>query len=254
MRGEQTFAVLIAGGKRGSDPQVSSYDTKLISSVSGYVATFLDNARLEHRRNAMFVGSIRALTAMVDAKDHYTLGHSERVALLSQQLASTMGLPPETVERTHLCGLLHDVGKVGVPEAVLTKTSRLSDEEFEIIKLHPRQGYDMLKAIPNFEDILGGVLTHHERWDGRGYPANVAGSDIPLFGRILDLADSIDAMSSNRAYRSALPRNKVIDEIKACAGAQFDPELAPLFAAMDFTDFDDLLAVNADRSASMRAA
>lgn len=249
-----TSAILVAGGKRGDDPQVSSYDTKLIASVSGYVGTFLDNARLEHRRNAMFVGSIGALTAMVDAKDHYTLGHSERVALLASQLGTCMGLPIETTERIHLSGLLHDVGKVGVPEAVLTKTSRLTDEEFEIIKRHPRQGYDMLKGIPAFEDILGGVLTHHERWDGRGYPDKTSGEDIPLFGRILCLADSFDAMSSNRAYRSALPREKVIEEIRACAGKQFDPNLAPIFASMDFHAFDELLAVNASRSANVKAA
>ncbi len=249
-----TSAILVAGGKRGDDPQVSSYDTKLIASVSGYVGTFLDNARLEHRRNAMFVGSIGALTAMVDAKDHYTLGHSERVALLACQLAKLIELPTETTERIHLSGLLHDVGKVGVPEAVLTKTDRLTDEEFEIIKRHPRQGYDMLKGIPSFEDILGGVLTHHERWDGRGYPDKTSGEDIPLFGRILCLADSFDAMSSNRAYRSAMPREKVIEEIRACAGKQFDPNLAPIFASMDFTAFDELLAVNASRSANVKAA
>lgn len=254
VRDDHTCAILIAGGKRGDDPQVSSYDTKLISSVSGYVGTFLDNARLEVRRNAMFVGSIQALTALVDAKDHYTQGHSERVALLAKQLGTAMGLPVEIVERIHLSGLLHDVGKVGVPEAVLTKTSRLTDEEFELIKLHPQLGYDVLKGIPDFEDILEGVLTHHERWDGRGYPDGIAGEQIPLFGRVMCLADSFDAMSSNRAYRAAMPREKVISEIIACAGQQFDPSLAPIFAALDFTAYDELLAINAHRATQFNAA
>jgi len=254
VRDDHTNAILIAGGKRGDDPQVSSYDTKLISSVSGYVGTFLDNARLEVRRNAMFVGSIRALTALVDAKDQYTQGHSERVALLAKQLGAAMGLPIEVVERIHLSGLLHDVGKVGVPEAVLTKRSRLTEEEFELIKLHPQLGYDVLKGIPDFEDILEGVLAHHERWDGMGYPDRVAGDEIPLFGRVMCLADSFDAMSSNRAYRAAMPREKVISEIIACGGKQFDPKLAPIFAAMDFTAYDELLEINAHRATQFKAA
>jgi HD-GYP domain-containing protein (c-di-GMP phosphodiesterase class II) len=254
MRNDRVVAILVAGGKRGDDPQISSYDTKLIASVAGYVGTFLDNSRLEARRNAMLVGSIQALTAIVDAKDHYTLGHSERVALLGAQLAQEAGFPPDIAERVHLAGLLHDVGKVGVPEVVLCKTSRLTDDEFDIIKKHPKIGYDILKGIPDFDDILGGVLTHHERWDGRGYPDRLAGESIPLFGRILCLADSFDAMSSNRAYRPALPREKVLAEIRSCAGGQFDPELAPIFAKMDFTAFDEMLAVNATRSAQFRAA
>lgn len=254
MRDDRVVAILVAGGKRGDDPQVSSYDTKLIASVAGYVGTFLDNSRLEARRNAMLVGSIQALTAIVDAKDHYTLGHSERVALLGAQLAEEAGFAPEIAERVHLAGLLHDVGKVGVPEAVLCKTSRLTDDEFDIIKKHPRIGFDILKGIPDFDDILGGVLTHHERWDGRGYPDRIAGEAVPLFGRILCLADSFDAMSSNRAYRPALPRDKVLAEIRSCAGGQFDPELAPVFARMDFTAFDEMLAVNAKRSAQFLAA
>jgi HD-GYP domain-containing protein (c-di-GMP phosphodiesterase class II) len=254
VRDNKVVGMLVAGGKRGDDPQISSYDTKLMSSVAGYVGTFIDNARLEARRNAMFVGSIQALTAIVDAKDHYTLGHSERVALLAAQLAEAAGLPPETAERVHLSGLLHDVGKVGIPEVVLTKTSRLTEDEFEIIKRHPRMGYDILKGIPDFTDILSGVLTHHERWDGRGYPDQASGEAIPLFGRILCLADSFDAMSSNRAYRSALTREKVLNEIRSCAGSQFDPELAPIFASMDFTAFDEMLAINATRSAQFKAA
>ena len=136
--------------------------------------------------------------------------------------------------RVYLSGLLHDVGKIGVPESVLTKPGRLTDEEFAAIRKHPTIGGQILGNIRQLQDIIPGVLYHHERWDGRGYPHMIAGENIPLMGRIICVADSFDAMSSTRTYRPALPLETVLEEIRRCAGTQFDPMLARLFVTLDF--------------------
>ncbi|MEC9374101.1 MAG: HD-GYP domain-containing protein [Planctomycetota bacterium] len=235
------IGALLAGDK-GENAQVTSVDMKMLEAASAHLRVLLENAALYDDQQAMFVGTLRALTAAIDAKDRYTRGHSERVALMASRLAAAMGMDEDTVKRVHICGLVHDVGKIGVPEAVLCKTGRLTDEEFQFIKAHPEIGHHILHDIPQLEDILPGVLSHHERWDGRGYPHGLAGEDIPLFGRIVALADSFDAMSSNRTYRSALPRAQVLEEIRRCAGAQFDPEMAPVFASLDFSEFDRVVA------------
>src|SRR5690606_26088192 len=157
------------------------------------------------------------------AKDRYTCGHSERVAMLARRIAQAAGLSGPQAERVHICGLLHDVGKIGVPEAVLCKPGRLNDEEFALITQHPAIGHRILKDIPMLEDVLPGVLHHHERFDGRGYPSGLAGQQIPLIARIIALADTFDAMSSTRSYRPAMPRERVLAEITREAGSQLDP-------------------------------
>ncbi|MBL9031526.1 MAG: HD-GYP domain-containing protein [Phycisphaerae bacterium] len=246
--------VIIACDKRGDDPQVSSYDTQLIGAGAAFAGSFAENARLYHDHKAMFLGSLRALTAAIDAKDAYTRGHSERVAHVARQLAFAAGFRPVAAERVHVCGLLHDVGKIGVPEAVLLKPGRLSDDEFELIKRHPAIGHGILKDIPSLHDVLPGVLHHHERWDGMGYPEGLAGDKIPLVARVLALADTFDAMSSNRSYRSAMPRERVLAEIAANAGKQFDPELASIFVRLDFAEFDAMVARHASQQALPAAA
>lgn len=233
------YGWLLVGGKQGDDSYVSSHDTKTIDSITGIFAAFLENSRLYEEQRRTFVGTVRALSGAIDAKDRYTRGHSDRVAMLSKQLALEIGYNDEDAERVRLCGILHDVGKIGVPEAVLCKNGRLTDEEFDLIKLHPEIGANMLKELPSLQDILPGVLHHHERWDGRGYPMGLAGEDIPELGRILALADTFDAMSSNRAYRSAMPREKVLAEIANCAGTQFEPRLAEAFLKLDLSEYDE---------------
>lgn len=241
-RGGQPVGLLMAGSKGGEDPQVSSYDTRLLEAVAGYMSAFVENAALYAEQNATFLGTLRAMTAAIDAKDRYTCGHSERVALLARQLAVAAGFDEARAERVHIAGLVHDVGKIGVPEAVLCKAGRLTDEEFGLIKLHPEIGHHILRDIPLFQDVLPGVLYHHERWDGRGYPARLAGDDIPLIARIIGIADTFDAMSSTRSYRPALPRDHTLAEIAKCAGAQFDPDLAALFVTLDLSAYDRMLA------------
>ncbi len=137
---------------------------------------------------------------------------------------------------------MHDIGKIGVPEAVLTKPGKLTEAEFDWIRKHPEIGYRILRDIPRVRDILPGVLYHHERFDGQGYPEGIAGDDIPLVARLISLADAFDAMSSTRTYRPTLSRPEVLQEILDCAGTQFDPELAPVFVKLDFSEFDRMFA------------
>jgi len=141
-----------------------------------------------------------------------------------------------------MAGLLHDVGKIGVPEAVLQKAGRLTNEEFEQMKRHPGVGAKILADIKQVEDIIPGVLHHHERYDGKGYPAGLSGQEIPLMGRIICLADCFDAMTSNRTYRRALPLEVALCEIRRCSGTQFDPTLAESFLRIGADALRDLLS------------
>ncbi|MCZ6836422.1 MAG: HD domain-containing protein [Planctomycetota bacterium] len=240
MRDGKAIGLLIAGGKQGADQRVSSSDIKLVGATASHLAIFMENAALYDDLSTMFMGTLEALTSAIDAKDRYTCGHSQRVAFLSKQLAHAAGLDPYTIGRVHVAGLVHDVGKIGVPEIVLTKPGRLTKEEFDLIKKHPEIGYRILKDIPQLSDILPGVLHHHESWDGRGYPHGLVGEEIPLMGRLIALADSFDAMSSTRTYRSAMTREEVLEEIDRCTGTQFDPQLAPIFVRLDFAEYEQM--------------
>lgn len=254
IRDGRVVGALIAGDKSGRDPAISSHDTQLIHASGGFVNAFLENSALYLEQKQLFLGTIQAVTAAIDAKDHYTRGHSERVSHLAELLARAVGLSERDIEWARISGLVHDVGKIGVPEAVLTKPGRLTDEKFRAIKLHPEIGHRILRAVLPLAPALPGVLSHHERYDGRGYPNGLRGEEIPLLARIIGLADTFDAMSSNRSYRSAMTRDKVLAEITRCAGTQFDPKLAPLFVAMDFSGFDALIAKHAADAPTYQAA
>lgn len=170
--------------------------------------------------------AVQSLALAVEAKDPYTKGHSERVAEVSEHLASIMGLPPFQVERVRIAGILHDIGKIGVPEAVLLKKGKLDAQEFELIRKHPVDGRNILCPLHFLSDILPAVYHHHERYDGKGYPAGLAGEAIPLWARIIQVADTYDAMTSNRPYRDAFSKAHAASEIARCAGTQFDPTVA----------------------------
>ncbi len=250
----EVVGVLLAGNKAGSCPMesdVTSGEMMFLEAASNLLGVFHENIARFDEQKQLFMGTLKALTAAIDAKDQYTRGHSERVAYMGAMLAQAMGMDAKEIERVHTTGLVHDVGKIGVPEAVLCKTGKLTDEEFGLIKLHPVTGYNILKGIPTIDAILPGVLYHHERWDGRGYPEGLKEKDIPQIGRILALADTFDAMSSTRSYRPAMPRETVLEEIRNCAGTQFDPALAPLFVKLNFSGYDRLVAKH---GAAARAA
>jgi len=242
---DEVVGVLLAGNKAGTcamESDVTSGEMMFLEATSNLMGVFHENITRFDEQKQLFMGTLQALTASIDAKDEYTRGHSERVAYLGAQLAEVIGMDNKEVELIHTTGLVHDVGKIGVPEAVLCKSGKLSDEEFDQIKRHPEIGYNILKGIPTIDNILPGVLHHHERWDGQGYPHGLKDESIPQIGRILALADTFDAMSSTRSYRPAMPREAVIEEIINCSGTQFDPELVPFFVKLDFSGYDQLVA------------
>ncbi len=178
----------------------------------------------------LFYKTIKLIAAALDAKDPYTHGHSMRVTMYSMILAKKLNLDDTMLEEIETAGLLHDIGKIGIPQRILCKPGKLTDEEFEVMKSHPEQGEKMLKDIKKLTLISNWLRTHHEKWDGTGYPNGLKGEEIPLSGRIIALADTYDAMTSDRPYRKALSHEIAIEEIKRCAGTQFDPVLAQLFA------------------------
>ncbi|MBM4112374.1 MAG: HD domain-containing protein [Phycisphaerae bacterium] len=188
--------------------------------------------RLEDEQRLMFGGTMHALIAAIDAKDPYTRGHSDRVSTFAALLAEHAKLGSAMVERARLCGLVHDIGKIGVPESVLRKPGRLTDEEFSQISAHPAIGREILRDIPQMHDVLPGVYEHHEKWDGSGYPEHRKGEEISQLGRIVCLADCFDAMTSARTYRPARPVGEVLEEIRRCLGTHFDPELGRIFASI----------------------
>ncbi len=229
------IGVLLVLNKQGSD--FDSFDAKFISSIASQASVFLTNNRMYAELQELLMGVLYSLTETIDAKDPYTCGHSRRVAAISRKLAEELGFDSARVKNINLAGLLHDIGKIGVPEAILCKAGKLTDEEYENIKRHPAVGAKILHRIHHFEPVIAGVLSHHERPDGRGYPHGQAGADIPIEGLILGLADSWDAMTSSRTYRKALSMEKAKSEISRCAGTQFDPKLAELFLSWDLDVF-----------------
>ncbi|MGP1347233.1 MAG: HD-GYP domain-containing protein [Phycisphaerales bacterium] len=239
---DEIVATLVLAGRGEHRREIDSYDLTLIESVGGFLGPFIENSALDEERERAFYGMLRALSAAVDAKDPYTRGHSERVAMLSVMIAQKLGLPPEQIERIRVAGIVHDIGKIGVPEHILTKPDRLTEEEFEIIKTHPVVGYTILESVHELEDVLPGVLHHHERWDGKGYPHALVAEATPEIARILAVADSFDAMSSTRAYRMGMSPERALEQIRSGSGTQFDPRIAEAFLALDLAPYYKQLA------------
>lgn len=232
---DEPIGVLMGFNKRGAD--FDSVDMKLIGAIGNQAGAFLANNRLYADLQDLLMGVLHALSASIDAKDPYTSGHSQRVAMISRHLAEKCNFDADKVQQIYLAGLLHDIGKIGVPEAILCKEGRLTAQEYEDMKRHPVLGANILGGIRQLDDVVVGILSHHERPDGRGYPKGLKGDEIPLEGRIICLADCFDAMSSYRTYRDALPLEKVIDEIRRNSGSQFDSALAETFLSMDLEVF-----------------
>ncbi len=177
----------------------------------------------------LFYKTIKLIASALDAKDPYTHGHSLRVTMYSLILAKSLNLDDTTLEEIETAGLLHDIGKIGIPQKILCKPDKLTDEEYELMKSHPARAEKMLMGIKKLTVVSNWLRCHHERWDGKGYPYGLKGEEIPISGRIIALADTYDAMTSTRSYRKALDHEVAIEEIKRCAGTQFDPVLADLF-------------------------
>lgn len=222
---------------RVDKPDFDSTDVKLFNSVAHQCAVFIENGRLFYDLKDLFVGTLKALTTSIDAKDQYTRGHSERVAFIAkwiaEKLAETEDIDPDHIHKIYLAGLLHDIGKIGIDEALLTKKSQLSSQEKEQIRSHPAIGASILAEIKQMKDVLPGILNHHERVDGKGYPSGISDENIGLIGKIISIADSFDAMTSKRTYRDAMTLEKAVEEIKKGIGTQFDEKAANAFLDSD---------------------
>ncbi|MCR4788649.1 MAG: response regulator [Lachnospiraceae bacterium] len=187
--------------------------------------------KTEENRN-LSIHIVKALAAAIDAKDTYTNGHSSRVAEYTKQIAMRFGYPEEKLDDIYMMGLLHDVGKIGIPDAIINKPAKLTEEEYEVIKTHPVMGSRILKSISEMPSLAMGARWHHERYDGTGYPDGLKGDDIPEEARIIAVADSYDAMSSSRSYRGILPQEKIREELEKGRGTQFDPKFADIMLDM----------------------
>jgi response regulator RpfG family c-di-GMP phosphodiesterase len=201
---------------------------KLLHIVSDRAAAAIENAKLYEDLQATFSQTIKGLASAIDKMDRYTAGHSTRVAAYAEILALKLGLRPDQVEIVRQAALMHDIGKIGCVMN-LNKPGILTDREYEVFKLHPGYGRDILEPIQFLSPLVPGVHLHHERWDGRGYPLGLRAGNIPLIARIISVADAYDAMTSDRAYRRAMPHSVTMNEIQSCAGSQFDPDVTGEF-------------------------
>ena len=207
---------------------LSAQDQKLLHALASQGAMFLENARLERDVRSMFLGIIVSLAGAVDAKDAYTHGHSLRVARTALMLGRALSLRRDVMEPLLLSAILHDVGKIAIPDEILKKPSRLDHDEFEIMKGHTTAGEKLLGHIPALRDVLPGIRHHHEHWDGSGYPDGLRGEDIPLMGRIILIGDACDAMTTDRVYRHGRSVGEALAEMRRLAGRQFDPALVEI--------------------------
>ncbi len=204
---------------------------KLLHIISNRASAAIENARLYEDLQATFRQTIRGLASAIDKMDRYTSGHSERVANYAQLLGIKLGLGDRDIEIVRQSALMHDIGKIGCVMN-LNKTGKLSQEEYEVFKQHPLHGRDILEPISFLHPLIPGVHLHHERWDGCGYPLGLAKTGIPLMARIISVADTYDAMTSDRSYRKALPHAVAMAEINRCSASQFDPDVAGPFQEM----------------------
>ena len=225
---KEKLSAVIAFGR--SEPMAQSEeDLNLARQLADQVAVALANSTLIEELNRLNWGTLKALARTVDAKSSYTAGHSERVADIALKIGKSLGLDPNSLINLQRAAFLHDIGKIGVPVAILDKPGKLSHEEFNIIKAHPRMGERILEPIKAYDEIIPMVVEHHERFDGKGYPDGLNGSSISLGARILAVADVFDALKSDRPYRDGMPFDQVIGIIKQEAGQQFDPDIVNAF-------------------------
>ncbi len=212
-----------------SDNEFGTVEAGLMGSAASTLAAHYRNSELFREKELLLIGVVRALINAIDAKDSYTCGHSDRVAVFAKCIGEQMGLASRECEHLYMSGLLHDLGKIGIPDHVLCKPGKLTDEEFAIIRQHPTIGHSILNHLPQLQHILPGVLHHHESVNGKGYPLGLSETEIPLFARILAVADSYDAMTSARPYRSAMSTTKAVGILLDGAGTQWDKDVVEAF-------------------------
>lgn len=204
-------------------------DLETLTSVAATAAIAIENDRLHDSILKSYKGTIKALAAAIDAKDHYTRGHSQRVMEYALLGGSNLGLSKDELESLEYAGMLHDIGKIGIADTILSKPQRLDDNEWKIMRQHPRIGANIVKQIPFLQMVKTLVLHHHERYDGTGYPQRLKGEMIPVGARLLAVADAFDTMTTDRSYRPALGLERAIHELRTCSGTQFCPMAAQAF-------------------------
>jgi HD-GYP domain-containing protein (c-di-GMP phosphodiesterase class II) len=204
-------------------------EMRLLISIAEQVAVVIANTDLYRDLENFVINVVKSLVFAIEAKDHYTRGHSERVNLYSMLIAERLQLEEGQRNALHWASILHDIGKIGIPEMILNKTGRLTDTEYEVIKNHPKKGHEILRPLEQLAPSLHGIIHHHEAYDGKGYPDGLKGEDIPLQARIIAVADTFDAITSDRAYRSARSHKEALEILDKVAGKQLDPRLVEVF-------------------------
>jgi HD-GYP domain-containing protein (c-di-GMP phosphodiesterase class II) len=215
----------------------SADDLDLLRNIADSAALAIENARLFTELSASYDRTLDALAAALDLRDRETEGHSRRVVEYTARLARQIGLPEGEIASISRGALIHDIGKIGVPDSILNKPSALDPEERQIIEKHPREGYEMLMDIPYLKDEVQIVLAHQESWDGRGYPFGLRGDEIPLGARLFAVADTFDALTSHRPYRQSRPMDEACAVIAELSGSQFDPLVVTAFLAVPIAEW-----------------
>ncbi len=221
---EKVFGVLSVSRKKNKEV-FTKEDLNLITTYAAQAAGAIENARLYEKSEIQFIETVKTLAGAVDAKDHYTFGHSEEVTKYAVAIAEEMGFSKKEIRKIEIGARLHDIGKIGIPEDILNKPGKLTKEERKIINTHPKIAIEILKSATSLSDYTPLILFHHERYDGKGYPSGMVGKAIPIGARIIAVADAWNAMCSKRPYRNALHIEIAIEELKKNAGTQFDPEI-----------------------------
>jgi putative nucleotidyltransferase with HDIG domain len=218
---------VLAADRRGKP--LTADDEELLSIFANNIAIAFQRARLDEEVKSSYESSVRALVQAIEEKDTYTRGHSERVAALVEQVARELRLPEKEIEFLRFGSILHDIGKIGIPESIVRSPKPLTETEFKIIQKHPLKGVEILQPISFIKDHMHLIRNHHERWDGKGYPDRLAGDEIPLGAQIVAIADAYDAMTSSRPYRKGLPEKQAAREIRRSTGTQFSPKVSDAF-------------------------
>ena len=245
---DELLGILLLGGKKSGGP-FSRDELSFFMALASDVAMGIRNAQLFReleleldKRKRLFINTTVALAAAIDAKDHYTHGHTARVTNLSLEIAQRLknrnkyAINDKAMEDLQIASLLHDIGKIGVPESILNKEGSLNEEEHKKMREHPILGVTIIQAIKELEDAVMGVKYHHERFDGLGYPEGLKGENIPLIAAIISVADSYDAMTTDRPYRPAMQKDAALAEIKRLSGLQFNPRIVEIMAELSRED------------------
>jgi putative nucleotidyltransferase with HDIG domain len=240
---EGPVGVIYADRVLGSE-QFTERDLKVLTAIANQAGIAIRRAQLARQVESLFGDAIRTVINLVEVKDEYTYGHSERVTAVALLVGDLCELDKSERRNLEIAGLLHDVGKLKVEPGILQKPARLSESEYEAIKEHPEAGANILKDIENAEAIAEAVRHHHEWWDGTGYPDGLVGEDIPPLARVLALADAFDSMASDRPYKEALPRERILEELTTGSGTQFAPGVVDVFveALKGTEDFQQRIA------------